>query len=285
MAARSQTYPSRLPPEFTLDQDVFLADYFDAAPGHHVSMIGPNGGGKTTLGMKIMAKLHQLHPETTGVALVMKPHKGPKGSGRSVTGDPTVARLARALKSPMTRTWPPNPGAKVLHAKRETPFWTLWPIHSKDFRADLARHRYIFERALLDAYNDGRHYVFADEVHSLVNQLRLGDVLEHIWSKGRSMETALVAATQRPAMVPRFMYSSARHLFLWRDPDADARKRYAEISGMDPKRLVALTDGLRQHECLYVHPESDTLACLTPGGFLADPRPDSTTRRGSRPSY
>lgn len=74
------------------------------------------------------------------------------------------------------------------------------------------------------------------------------------------------------------MYSAARHLALWRDPDADARKRYAEISGMDPRRLVALTDGLRSFrmpngdiagECLYVHPESDTLAVLMPTGGKA----------------
>ena len=284
MATRTRVYPSRLPAEFTLGQDEFIDGYLDAKPGEHISLIGPNGGGKTTLGMKIMGQLHRLYPQTTGVALVMKPHKGPRGAGRGVTGDPTVARLARALKAPITREWPLSVGQKTLHGKEETPFWVLWPRHSDDFRLDRVRHAALFESALLDSYNKGRRWIFADEVFGLTNELRLQSVLEHIWSKGRSMETAIVGATQRPAGVSRFMYSSARHLFLWRDPDADARKRYAEISGMDPKALVALTDGLRRHECLYVHPESQTLACLTPGGFLADPRPDNSTREGARPS-
>ncbi len=275
MTPRNQVYSLRLPAEYEVDQDEFLARYLDVKPGHHVSMIGPNGSGKTTIGLKILAQLHTINPHTKGVALVMKPDKGPKGAPRGTTGDPTVSRLARRLGAPLTRSWPLHPGQKALHPAADTPFWLLWPKHTNDFRADRVRHRMLFEKALIDGYNSGRTFIFPDEVHSLVQELRLSDVLQHIWSKGRSMDTALVAATQRPAVVPRFMYSSARHLILWRDNDADARKRYAEISGMDPKRLLALNDGLRTHrmpngnlvgEALYVHPETDTLACLIPTG-------------------
>lgn len=280
MPAR-KPYPTRLPAEFYVESDDFIDNYIDVKPGHHFSAIGPNGGGKTHFLMRLMGKLHELHPETRGVMLMMKPDKGPKDAPRGTTGDPAVSRLARSLKAPITRSWPPNAGQKALHPRDETPFWVHWPKHSDSFRADKVRHRDEFERALLDAYNRGRTYVFADEVFSLTNTYRLGDVLEHLWSKARSMETSLIGATQRPAGVPRWMYSSARHLLLYRDNDREARKRYADISGMDPARLLAITDGLRTfemprkpgqtepdlvREALYVHPETETLAIVMPSG-------------------
>ncbi|MGE5831241.1 MAG: hypothetical protein ACM30G_23190, partial [Micromonosporaceae bacterium] len=96
--------------------------------------------------------------------------------------------------------------------------------------------------------------------------------LIHVWSKGRSMKCAIIGATQRPAMVPRWMYSSARHLFLWKDSDTEARKRYGEISGFDPRLLARYLDALRRFECLYICPERDLMALLTPAPFLPDPR-------------
>jgi len=253
---------TRLPAEYHLPQDVFVEDYIELKPGQHASLIGPNGVGKTTLGMKLLKSATDQNPQTIGIALAMKPHRGPKSEGRRSTGDQTVANLTRQLGGRTTRTWRP-PWWQTMFQK-EPAFWTVWPQHTKDFRADKPRHRAIFENALIDSYNEGNRWIFADEIFSLVAELKLDPELVHIWSKGRSMKTAIIGATQRPAMVPRWMYSSAIHLFLWRDNDAEARKRYGEISGIDPKKLTALTDGLRQHECLYVCPTKDIMACLTP---------------------
>lgn len=273
MATRTPVYPSRLPAEYELDQDTFVSDYLDVRPGHHISMIGPNGTGKTTLGFKLMNQLHLLHPQTSGLVLVMKRDKGPKGAPRGTTGDPTVSKLARRYGAPITRNWPLTVGQKALHPKEKTPFWVFWPKHSDDFRKDKVAHRIMFDDALSEGFKSGRRFVFADEVAGLAGRLRLGDALEHIWTQGRSSEYGIVGATQRPAGVPLYMYNSARHIFLWKDKDREARKRYAEISGMDPKRLLALADGLRSYrmpngdmagECLYVHPETETLAVLRP---------------------
>ena len=274
MAAPSSV---RLPAAYYIPQDQFIDEYLDLKPGQHVSLFGPNGVGKTTIGLKILGKATDLNPQTVGIALAMKPDKGPREDGqkRRPTGDETVAALSRTLGGRVTRTWRPPLWQRLIGEPR---FWTLWPRHSEEFRADLARHRAIFERAILESYNKGNRWIFADEVFSLVNELRLADELTHVWSKGRSMKCAIIGATQRPAFVPKWMYSSARHLLLWKDNDLDARKRYGEISGVDPKRVLAVTSGLRHQECLYLYPEADTWAILTPG---ANPVTSSSRSRAA----
>lgn len=252
----------RMPAEYHIPQDAFIRDYFAPEPGQHISLIGPNGVGKTTVGMKLLAQCTALYPSTVGLTLAMKPHKGPRADGRKATGDPTVARLTRSLGGRITRTWKP-PVWQTLF-QRDPAFWTLWPKHSDDFRVDKIAHYEMFQHAILNSYNEGNRWIFADEIYSLCAELKLDPELIHVWSKGRSMKCAIIGATQRPAFVPKWMYSSALHLFLWRDNDVDARKRYAEISGVDPKRVLALTDGLRHHECLYLCPTTDTWATLTP---------------------
>jgi hypothetical protein len=250
---------SLLPPGAVIEQDVFIRDYWSPDPGQHITLIGPNGCGKTTLGLRLLAKARELHPRTRGVVLAMKPHRGPRSQGRRSTGDATVANLTRQYGGRITREWPPLP----VPWRREPAWWTFWPRHSMDPEVDNAMHKEAFRGALLDAYASGDHFVFGDEAYGLAHDLDLEDPMVAILSRGRSMHTSGMFATQRPAHVPLHMYSEGRHFFLWRMNDARAYDRIREIGGsVDPRTVVQILSGLRRHECLYLYPEHDIRAVL-----------------------
>lgn len=241
-----------------IPQDVFLGRYWQARPGEHVALIGPTGRGKTTLGMKLLLPVLGQNPRTQGVVLAMKPHRRRgREDGKPRTGDRTVARLARADGARVVRDWPPpNPF-------RPPPYWVLWPRHAFDPAIDDARHYEIFRRTILDCYKRGDWWIFADEVYSLGAELGLRDELVTLWTKGRSMDTAIIGATQKPTHVPTWMYSQSSHLFLWYDSDHQARRRYAEISGFDPRVIAQITSRLTGQDCLYVRPADRTLCIVT----------------------
>jgi hypothetical protein len=248
-----------LPDGAVIGQDEFIERYWSPEPGQHTTLIGPNGCGKTTLGLKLLAKARELHPFTRGVVLAMKPDKGPKSLGKRATGDETVARLTRQYGGRITRDWPPL----RLPWRQEPPWWTFWPRHTMDPATDNAAHAEAFRSVLLDAYATGDHWVFGDEALGLAKDLDLSPEMVAILSRGRSMRCAGFFATQRPAYVPVHMYSEGRHFFLWRMNDAGAYDRIKEIGGsVDPKVVVQILSSLRRHECLYLYPEHDIRAVL-----------------------
>lgn len=245
----------------TLPQDEFLAGYWAVDPGEHVSLIGPTGTGKTTLGMKLLAGATAQHTDMTGVVLAMKPHKRPPRPGERgrQTGDETVARLTRELGGKIVRSWP---APRRMPWDRPPAFWTFWPEHTFDIDLDEARHSEAFGRLLVDRYKRGSSWVFADETYSLTHEMGLAKPLVTLWTKGRSMDCGLIAATQKPSHVPLWMYSQASHLFLWNDPDKRARQRLGEISGFDPAVIRSVVHQLNGHSCLYLRPRDRSMAIL-----------------------
>jgi hypothetical protein len=139
----------------------------------------------------------------------------------------------------------------------------LWPVTTFDPYADEERQYRIFKAAILDSYRRGNRILFADETYSLTHELNLEKEMITVWTKGRSMGTAIWGASQRPAFVPMWMYDQAEHLFIAYDPDQRAQKRYGEIGGVDPKLIVTVVKTLQQHEWLYIRRSDRAIAVIS----------------------
>lgn len=241
--------------------DRFIAEYWAPQLGQHTALVGPNGCGKTTIGMQLLASMTAQHAQLRGVALVMKPHKGPRSEGRKATGDRTVAGLNRKLGAKVIRNWPPPP----IPWRREPPYWALWPEHTGDPRADDVKHSAVFGRCILDCYKKGDSVVFADEAAGLMDDLELEDECKQTLTRGRSMNASMILATQRPKFVHRSMFTEAKHYFWWRMNDEGEYERMREIGSgrLSRREMIDVVSRLKRFQCLYMYPDENIAAILT----------------------
>lgn len=238
----------------------FLEHYFAPEPGQHVCLVGPNGCGKTTIGIQILALLCTMYDYLTGVALVMKPHKGAKSDGKRATGDRTVANLTRKYRGRITRVWPPH---KLWPWQKKPLFWALWPKSVGDPKEDIPEHHEVMRRCILGSFQEGDSAIFADEAAGLSEDLDLDDELTQTLTRGRSMKASAILATQRPRYVPRAMFTEAKHFFLWKMSDLGEYERLREIGGgqLNRQQIVAVLQKLKKHQCLYLYPDQG-IACV-----------------------
>jgi hypothetical protein len=217
-------------------RDEFLAERWNYNPGEHVTILGPTGSGKTYLAYQLLGET--AHPKLPGVVLVMKPR------------DPTVTSWSKSVGFRRVKSWPPMPS--IWRPNDKPPGHVLWPKHTFDPERDDYLLYAEFRKAMLDSYKKGNRIVFCDEAYGLSNELGLNRELVTLWTRGRSMNTGIWAASQKPTHIPLHAYNQAEHLFLARDPDKRARDRFSEIGGVDPDLLKATVIQLEKHEWLYV---------------------------------
>lgn len=228
----------------TFERKVFLDEVWDYCSGEMVTILAPFGGGKTQMGYELLGAT--ATEKLQAVVLVMKPR------------DKTVAKFTAEEKFRIVRDWPPT---KLRMWDKKPRGYVLWPTHSFDPDRDDARHGAIFKRAILWCYKKGKFIVFADETYSLEHELGLTNILRTLWTKGRSMDCGLWAASQRPAFISLWAYQ-AHHLFIGHDSDVGAQKRYGEIGGgIDPEVVRQTVMSLKLYQFLYIN-RNDRTMCI-----------------------
>lgn len=202
--------------------------------GEHITIVGTTGSGKTVLGRELV--LARLFTAVLGTknedAELYKPFED---RGFELTDD-----------------FDPSPDAdesRIIFRPRLT---------SPDQKG-LEKQRQAFEAMLFEVWEYGGWSLFADEIWTLTNRLKLASIFETMWSAGRSNHITVIALTQLPVAIPLMAFDQATHLFLFRNTDQYRIKRMAEFAGGDSATLRRLIPRLPRHEFIYVDTREGTL--------------------------
>lgn len=203
--------------------------------GEHIALIGPTGQGKTTM----MIQLLQKHPFV--VAFATKP--------RDRTMDALIA-YGGYVKLDRWRSLDP---AKF-------PRRVLWP-DATDLHSDKLQSE-VFHNAFARIYKEGGWTVALDETWYMDDVLKLEKDIKIYLLQARSNDISLASAFQRPAWVPRELYTSSTHLFFWRTNDETDLKSLGGIGAKSADLIREIVVDLESHQVLYVNTRTGAM-CRT----------------------
>lgn len=212
-----------------------FVESMDWQAGEHVGLIGPTGQGKTTL----MLELVKRRPFV--VAFATKPF------------DASMDRLAD------------EDGFRILDKWEnldpiEYPKRIIWPDARRLDSNELQKK--VFSDAFQRIYVEGKWTLVIDELFYFSELLRMNDLTRMFLTQARSLKISMVNGTQRPARVPRELYSSSTHLFLWRVNDANDLQAISDLGSADGTIVRDVVRQLEKFQCLYVNTRTG-LMCRT----------------------
>lgn len=193
--------------------------------GEHFALIGPTGLGKTTMLMNLLP----LHPYV--VVFATKPR------------DSSMDRLISSGYVRLERWSSLDP--------KTYPRRVIWPNAMAMDSRELQRT--VFHDAFERIYREGNWTVALDETWWIDNELGLGSDIKVYLLQARSLGISLLAATQRPAWVPRELYTSSTHLMFWRTNDETDLRSISGIGWRSADIIKRTVADLDLFQVLYVN--------------------------------
>ncbi len=204
--------------------------------GEHVAVVGPNGSGKTMLGLELCritgSHMAADRRPTRATVLQYKPR------------DSTVQKVIPDW--PIIKKWPPRYGEEHC---------VVWP---RGFSASKAAYgqRQVFAPLLDQIYSEGNQIVFIPEAayfeRALPNGLSLSGTMEQFWSTARSLDLTVISDTQRPRNVTLLMWTEPAWLVIYKLRSKDDLKHVAGLSGCEVD-VYNIVPKLGEHECMVIY--------------------------------
>lgn len=218
--ARISTEAPRIP------WDKFVRGPLKWNPGEHFTLIGPTGTGKTTMLFNVLP----LHPYVAVFAT--------KPADKSMEG---LIEHSGYLKINRWKSLDPI----------QFPRRVLWP-NAKQMDSK-ALQKEVFHDAFEKIYVEGGWTVALDELWWISNMLKLDEDVKMYLLQARSLGISLLSGAQRPAWIPREIYSACTHLMFWRTNDEDDLKSIGGVGWRSAALIRELVANLEEFQCLYVN--------------------------------
>lgn len=202
-------------------------------PGEHFGLIGPTGMGKSTM----LINLLPLQRYVTVFAT--KPH------------DSTMDKLIKHDNYLKMSEWRKLDPAQF-------PRRVVWP-DARGIDAE-AKQKAVFKDAFAQIYREGGWCLALDETWYMDNILNLEREIKIYLLQARSLGISLVMATQRPAWVPRELYSSCTHLMFWKTNEEQDLRSLAGIGFLSGDLIRDTVANLDPFQVLYINTRTGKMA-------------------------
>jgi energy-coupling factor transporter ATP-binding protein EcfA2 len=230
---------SALPDDYrepiVLEWDEFDAMFADAhKQGEHVAIVGPNGSGKTKLGLrlcKIIGRRPAKNGRPTSVTVLQyKPRDDTLGD--------------EIADWPIIKKWPPKYGEEHC---------VIWP-KTKTASGAARLHRAVFAPVLDRIYVEGGQTVYIPEAAYFERAqpagLGLGGTMEQFWGTARSLKLTVISDTQRPRKVTILMWTEPAWVFIYKVKNRDDLKHLIDLTG--EQSLWQIVPRLGEHEFVCI---------------------------------